>query len=239
MSTLIFKFFRFFQLFLPPLFQVLLLFQIFPFFLPSCRPAERPCKQKKYGKKSPPDKRFPSFLTAFPVLILLKSKGSPYYCIRNGGALFPFQNKKTKPPDFPFTGILAAPFYSKLKFTFTLRFVNRFSNIMAVIFIVKVNPVNSLICIRTCLFQGIAKCCHAEDTASVCHDLAVFELRSCMEAVIALMLFERLESADRESFFVGNRITVRSQYDAEHTHYLQTAGRSGREFRRCRLQIHQ
>ena len=65
---------------------------------------------------------------------------------------------------------------------------------MAVIFIVKVNPVNSLICIRTCLFQGIAKCCHAEDTASVCHDLAIFELRSCMEAVIALMLFERLES---------------------------------------------
>ena len=36
-----------------------------------------------------------------------------------------------------------------------------------------------------------------------------------MEAVIALMLFERLESADRESFFVGNRITVRSQYDAD------------------------
>ena len=71
---------------------------------------------------------------------------------------------------------------------------------MAVIFIVKVNPVNSLICIRTCLFQGIAKCCHAEDTASVCHDLAVFELRSCMEAVIALMLFERLESADRDPF---------------------------------------
>ena len=125
------------------------------------------------------EKGFPSFPTAFPVLILQKSKGSPYYCIRNGGALFPFQNKKTKSPDFPFTGILAAPFYSKLKFTFTLRFVNRFSNIMAVIFIVKVNPVNSLICIRTCLFQGIAKCCHAEDTASVCHDHARQEIRQC------------------------------------------------------------
>ena len=55
---------------------------------------------------------------------------------------------------------------------------------MAVIFIVKVNPVNSLICIRTCLFQGIAKCCHAEYTASVRHDLAVLELRSGVEAVV-------------------------------------------------------
>ena len=151
----------------------------------------------------------------------------------------PFSEQKTKPPDFSFTGILAAPFYSKLKFTFTLRFVNRFSNIMAVIFIVKVNPVNSLICIRTCLFQGIAKCCHAEDTASVCHDLAVFELRSCMEAVIALMLFERLESADRESIFRRKPDNRSKPVRCRHTHYLQTAGRSGREFRRCRLQIHQ
>ena len=158
MSTLIFKFFRFFSTFSPATLSGTAPVQDLPVLSPILPPGRASMQAEEIRQKSPPDKRFPSFPTAFPVLILLKSKGSPYYCIRNGGALFPFQNKKTKPPDFPFTGILAAPFYSKLKFTFTLRFVNRFSNIMAVIFIVKVNPVNSLICIRTCLFQGIAKC---------------------------------------------------------------------------------
>ena len=152
MSTLIFKFFRFFSTFSPATLSGTAPVPDLPVLSPILPPGRASMQAEEIRQKSPPDKRFPSFPAAFPVLILLKSKGSPYYCIRNGGALFPFQNKKTKPPDFPFTGILAAPFYSKLKFTFTLRFVNRFSNIMTHIFILESYPLSCCVSILSCFF---------------------------------------------------------------------------------------
>ena len=77
-------------------------------------------------------------------------------------------------------------------FYLILCLVNRFSNIMTIIFIIKFYKIDSFIRIRSRLFQVISFSYYSKHTTTVCHDLSVFLCGSCVEYIVTFSNFHRL-----------------------------------------------
>ena len=109
-------------------------------------------------------------------------------------------------------------------FYLILCLVNRFSNIMTIIFIIKLYKIDSFIRIRSRLFQVISFSYYSKHTTTVCHDLSVFLCGSCVEYIVTFFFFECIKSFDREAFLIKYRIPVRCQ--TTHTAALSSNSRS-------------
>ena len=97
-----------------------------------------------------------------------------------------------------------------------LRLVDRPSNIMSHILILKGNPLRRLIGFLSGFLQVFSGCGHTEDTAAVCDDLAfVVEFCSGVEDIIVVFSLELLKSFDRESLFVLDRVAVGCKDNAD------------------------
>ena len=79
---------------------------------------------------------------------------------------------------------------------------------MSHIFIFELYPLCRGIGVLSCFFKVFSFCRHAEDTATVGHDLSVVEFCSGVKAIIAFMLFKLIQTFDRETFVIFHRISV-------------------------------
>ena len=79
---------------------------------------------------------------------------------------------------------------------------------MTHIFVCKINPLSSFVCVLSGFFESFSFGCDAKNTSAVCNDLAIFKSGSCMETVISVLVLEILKSMDRDTFFVFYRISI-------------------------------
>ena len=94
--------------------------------------------------------------------------------------------------------------------------IDCFSDIMAHIFIGKVNPLGCLVGFLSRLLQISSGRRDTKHTSAICDDIAILiEFRSGMETEIVVFSIKLFKTADFKSFFIGYRISVRRQYHTD------------------------
>ena len=92
-----------------------------------------------------------------------------------------------------------------------LRLIDCLSDIMAHIFIGKIDPFHSLVgigsrCLSDSLFGR-----NPRHSSAVCHNLSVFKGRTRMETIIPIRLMKIIKSPDFKTFIIFERISIGSQ----------------------------
>ena len=90
-----------------------------------------------------------------------------------------------------------------------MNIVDRLTNIMSHVLILKRDPFRRLISLLSGFLQIFSGGGHTEDTAAVGDDLTVFvEFCAGVEDIVIVFSLELLKSLDRESFFILYRVAV-------------------------------
>ena len=93
--------------------------------------------------------------------------------------------------------------------------VYRLPDVMAHVFVCELHPLRRRVGVFPCFLQGVALRRHAEHAPAVRHDVPVIKLRSGMETIISFVLLKLVETFNRVTFLVADRIPFACQYHAD------------------------